>query len=117
MHELILPHSSARLTEPRTFQTLLGSAACFAFHLGAPVPGSAGTWISPPIDAQVTTPHTAAMGAEEWPRARFLEALAELVAQPTRRGSWASEPGLEPEPGGALNPASTGRNRRAPGSP
>jgi hypothetical protein len=34
---------------------MVGSAACFAFHLGAPVPGSAGTWISLPIDAQVTT--------------------------------------------------------------
>ena len=33
---------------------MLGSAACFALHLGAPVPGSAGTWISLPIDAQVT---------------------------------------------------------------
>ena len=36
---------------------MLGSAACFAFHLGAPVPGSAGTWISLPIDAQVTASH------------------------------------------------------------
>src|SRR5258708_27834008 len=34
---------------------MLGSAACFALRLGAPVPGSAGTWISLPIDAQVTT--------------------------------------------------------------
>jgi hypothetical protein len=33
---------------------MLASAACFALHLGAPVPGSAGTWISLPIDAQVT---------------------------------------------------------------
>jgi hypothetical protein len=33
---------------------MLGSAAYFAFHLGAPVPGSAGTWISLPIDAPVT---------------------------------------------------------------
>jgi hypothetical protein len=36
---------------------MLGSAACFALHLGAPVPGSAGTWISLPIDAQVTATH------------------------------------------------------------
>ena len=36
---------------------MLGTAACFAFHLGAPVPGSAGTWISLPIDAQVTASH------------------------------------------------------------
>jgi hypothetical protein len=38
---------------------MLGSAACFALHLGAPVPGSAGTWISLPIDAQVTVLTTA----------------------------------------------------------
>ena len=36
---------------------MFGSVACFAFHLGAPVPGSAGTWISLPIDAQVTALH------------------------------------------------------------
>jgi leucyl/phenylalanyl-tRNA--protein transferase len=48
------------------------------------------------IDAQVATPHTVAMGAEEWPRARFLEALREALAHPTRKGSWASaEPELE----------------------
>lgn len=40
------------------------------------------------IDAQVMTPHTAALGAEEWPRARFLEVLAGEIAAPTRRGSW-----------------------------
>ncbi len=40
------------------------------------------------IDAQVPTPHTVAMGAEEWPRAKFLAALKEAIAHPTRRGSW-----------------------------
>ena len=49
------------------------------------------------IDAQVATPHTLAMGAEEWPRATFLEALREAIAHPTRKGSWANEePELEP---------------------
>ena len=49
------------------------------------------------IDAQVPTPHTVAMGAEEWPRARFLAVLAEDLRYPTRKGSWAAEePGLEP---------------------
>ncbi len=49
------------------------------------------------IDAQVATPHTLAMGAESWPRARFLETLAEELGHPTRRGSWAqAEPELEP---------------------
>jgi len=48
------------------------------------------------IDAQVPTPHTVAMGAEEWPRPEFLRVLARELAYPTRRGSWASEePALE----------------------
>jgi leucyl/phenylalanyl-tRNA--protein transferase len=47
------------------------------------------------IDAQVPTAHTLAMGAQEWPRARFLEELGRELAHPTRRGSWAAEPELE----------------------
>jgi leucyl/phenylalanyl-tRNA--protein transferase len=47
------------------------------------------------IDAQVPTPHTLAMGAQEWPRARFLEELRRELAHPTRRGNWAGEPALE----------------------
>jgi leucyl/phenylalanyl-tRNA--protein transferase len=50
------------------------------------------------IDAQVSTPHTLAMGAEEWPRARFLHALRRDVAYPTRKGSWTGEPALELPP-------------------
>ena len=53
-------------------------------------------WDFPIIDAQVPTPHTLAMGAEEWPRPRFLELLREEVTRPTRRGSWAADPRLEP---------------------
>jgi leucyl/phenylalanyl-tRNA--protein transferase len=58
------------------------------------------------IDAQVATPHTTAMGAVDWPRAQFIEALGEALTHPTRRGSWAltpggAEPALEP-PGGVL---------------
>jgi leucyl/phenylalanyl-tRNA---protein transferase len=49
------------------------------------------------IDAQVATPHTLTMGAEEWPRARFLQVLREELDHPTRRGSWAiANPELEP---------------------
>ncbi|HEY8038916.1 MAG TPA: leucyl/phenylalanyl-tRNA--protein transferase [Polyangiaceae bacterium] len=48
------------------------------------------------IDAQVPTPHTLAMGAEEWPREVFLERLAEELTHPTRKGSWAdADPPLE----------------------
>jgi leucyl/phenylalanyl-tRNA--protein transferase len=48
------------------------------------------------IDSQVATPQTLALGAEEWPRNRFLEFLAKELAHPTRKGSWAlDEPPLE----------------------
>jgi leucyl/phenylalanyl-tRNA--protein transferase len=43
------------------------------------------------IDAQVPTPHTVAMGAEEWPRKKFLAVLRQELAHPTRKGSWARE--------------------------
>jgi leucyl/phenylalanyl-tRNA---protein transferase len=54
-------------------------------------------WGFPFIDAQVPTPHTLAMGAEQWPRSRFIEFLRRELSHPTRRGSWAvDEPPLEP---------------------
>ena len=57
-----------------------------------------GRWGFPIIDAQVPTPHTVAMGAEEWPRSTFIEVLRRELAHPTRRGSWAAEePRLETE--------------------
>jgi len=40
------------------------------------------------MDAQVPTPHTLAMGAVEWPRAKFLEVLREEIEHPTRLGKW-----------------------------
>jgi leucyl/phenylalanyl-tRNA---protein transferase len=43
------------------------------------------------IDAQVATPQTLALGAEEWPRQRFLERLREELAHPTKKGSWEKE--------------------------
>jgi leucyl/phenylalanyl-tRNA--protein transferase len=56
-----------------------------------------GRWGFPFIDAQVPTPHTLAMGAEQWPRSRFIEVLRRELRHPTRRGSWAvDEPALEP---------------------
>jgi leucyl/phenylalanyl-tRNA--protein transferase len=47
------------------------------------------------IDAQVPTPHTLAMGAQQWPRVRFLDALRDALKYPTHKGNWASEPELE----------------------
>jgi leucyl/phenylalanyl-tRNA--protein transferase len=48
------------------------------------------------VDSQVATPQTLALGAEPWPRDRFLELLATDVSFPTRKGSWSvEEPALE----------------------
>jgi leucyl/phenylalanyl-tRNA--protein transferase len=54
-------------------------------------------WRFPLIDAQVPTPHTIAMGAEEWPRARFLETLDDALRHPTHKGNW-GEADTELEP-------------------
>ena len=40
------------------------------------------------IDCQTYTDHLARFGATLWPRARFLETLAEAMRQPTRVGRW-----------------------------
>lgn len=44
------------------------------------------------VDSQVRTDHLARFGAEEWPRRRYLDRLAELVDRPTRRGPWTLDP-------------------------
>lgn len=41
------------------------------------------------IDCQVRNDHLASLGAQEWPRERFLEALSQCLQKPTRRGVWA----------------------------
>lgn len=46
------------------------------------------------VDCQVETPHLRTFGAENWPRSRFLAALADRVSQPTRFGPWALTPGI-----------------------
>ncbi len=40
------------------------------------------------IDAQQPTDHLRRLGAQEVPRDRFLEELAEALEKPTRQGSW-----------------------------
>ncbi len=49
-------------------------------------------WEIPLIDCQVHTEHLARFGAQEWPRARFLDALACSLERPTRRGVWRFDP-------------------------
>jgi leucyl/phenylalanyl-tRNA--protein transferase len=55
------------------FATLLGNLAAWGFAF---------------VDCEVRTEHLARFGAEDWPRSRFLEALAVAVAAPTRVGKW-----------------------------
>ncbi len=40
------------------------------------------------VDCQVPTEHLASFGAQEWSRTRFLAALREAVAHPSRVGAW-----------------------------
>lgn len=49
------------------------------------------------IDCQVPTRHLASLGAEAWPRPRYLAALAANAAAPSQHGSWAdwAPPALE----------------------
>jgi leucyl/phenylalanyl-tRNA--protein transferase len=44
------------------------------------------------IDCQVATEHLERFGARDWPRERFLAALAAALELPTRKGSWAIAP-------------------------
>lgn len=53
-------------------------------------------WNWPILDAQVGNPHLATLGAEAWPRSRFLAEVARLCAQPGRTGSWAAAFGALP---------------------
>ncbi|UCE84862.1 MAG: leucyl/phenylalanyl-tRNA--protein transferase [Deltaproteobacteria bacterium] len=53
------------------------------------------------IDCQVRTPHLARFGATDWPRARFLAALAKSLERETRRGAWR----FDAEPDGGVRAA------------
>jgi leucyl/phenylalanyl-tRNA--protein transferase len=45
-------------------------------------------WGWPLIDAQVENDHLLSLGAQRWPRAAFLAAIAALVAEPGLAGPW-----------------------------
>jgi leucyl/phenylalanyl-tRNA--protein transferase len=47
-----------------------------------------GAWGFDLVDCQVHTEHLARFGAREWPRTRFLAALAKSLEKPTRAGAW-----------------------------
>ncbi|BDG10514.1 leucyl/phenylalanyl-tRNA--protein transferase [Anaeromyxobacter paludicola] len=60
------------------------------------------------VDCQVRTDHLVRLGAEEIPRADFLDRLAEALRAPTRRGPWTlpEGPGAGPAAGAAPRPSS-----------
>jgi leucyl/phenylalanyl-tRNA--protein transferase len=45
------------------------------------------------LDCQAHTPHTERLGAREWPRDDFLDALGRALDAPTRLGSWRADSG------------------------
>jgi len=45
-------------------------------------------WGWPLLDGQVENPHLRSLGAEAWPRPRFLAEVARLAALPGREGNW-----------------------------
>jgi leucyl/phenylalanyl-tRNA--protein transferase len=53
-------------------------------------------WGWPVIDAQVENPHLARLGAETWPRARFMAALEAQATQVGRIGAWTDACGALP---------------------
>ena len=48
-------------------------------------------WGWPVLDAQVENPHLLSLGAEHWPRARFLAEVERLAALPGRIGPWTGD--------------------------
>jgi leucyl/phenylalanyl-tRNA--protein transferase len=65
--------------------SLRPDASKVAFARGVAHLRGAGTTL---VDCQVRTDHLVRFGAVEWPRRRFLDALAVAVEAPTRRGRW-----------------------------
>jgi leucyl/phenylalanyl-tRNA--protein transferase len=53
-------------------------------------------WGWPLFDAQLENPHLRTLGAEAWPRPRFLEAVARLAPEPEPAGPWTARFGCLP---------------------
>jgi len=49
------------------------------------------SWGFPLVDCQVKTEHLARFGAEDWPRAAFLDRLTRALELPTKQGKWKLE--------------------------
>lgn len=114
LHELGLAHSAEAWSDGELVGGLYGvslGAAFFGESMFARAPDASklafvtlvrqlDRWGIGLIDCQVHTDHLARFGATEWPRARFLPALAaSLRLQPTRRGAWHLDAKTAPESG------------------
>ncbi len=64
------------------------------------------SWGWPLLDAQVENPHLLQLGAEHWPRPRFLARVVELTALPEPAGPWSARFGELPASALAALPAS-----------
>lgn len=72
-------------------------------------------WGWPLIDAQVDNDHLRSMGAEAWPRARFLAEVRRLAARPGLPGRWTDAFGVVPA--SALADGSTAPSGAIGGAP
>ncbi len=108
LHEMGFAHSAEAWHEGQLVGGLYGvslGAAFFGESMFAQRPNASKaafvhlvrqlqTWEFQFVDCQVYTEHLARFGATAWPRARFLDALTEALALPTRRGPWKASPQL-----------------------
>lgn len=110
LHELGYAHSVEAWSEGRLVGGLYG-VSMGRFYSGesmfADAPDASKTafvwlvrqlraWNFPMVDCQVRTDHLARFGAEEVPRARYLEIVTDLLRAETRSGPWTFDPGFDP---------------------
>ena len=102
LHELGLAHSIEAWSQGALVGGLYGvslGAAFFGESMFALAPDASKVafvhlvervrgWGFELVDCQVYTEHLERFGAEEWPRPRFLAALAHALETPTRQGKW-----------------------------
>lgn len=102
LHQLGHAHSVEVMDGDRLVGGLYGVAVGRMFYAESMFSGSSGgskvalaglarrlaSWGWPLVDAQLENPHLRRLGAEAWPRARFLDAIAALVDAEGATGSW-----------------------------
>jgi leucyl/phenylalanyl-tRNA--protein transferase len=106
LHELGFAHSAEAFEDGRLVGGLYGvslGGAFFGESMFAERPDASkvafvalvrqlAAWGFDLIDCQVHTDHLARFGAVEWPRRRFLAALAASLERPSRPGPWRLDP-------------------------